>query len=85
MTDKQQADKGNVVKVGIGMLVKPTPEWMKYILRTVLYVSMAWAFLAPTFTNLSPELLAGINAWLLRINGLLSITIKFFGWTPAEN
>lgn len=80
MSDAQQAAQGKVIGVGVGMLDKPTPMWMKYILRTVLYLSAVWAFLAPTLTEITPDTLNVINMWLLRINGLLSLTIKFFGW-----
>jgi hypothetical protein len=85
ISDKEQKELGKVIRPGIAMLNKPTPQWMKYILRTVLYLSAVWAFLAPTITELSAEQLNTINMWLLRINGLLSVTIKFWGWTYEEN
>lgn len=84
-TDKQQAQQGKVIKVGVAQLNNPTPQVFKYILRTVLYISSLWAFLAPTLTNISPDTLSEINMWLLRANGLLSVTIKFFGWSDPEN
>lgn len=84
ISDAAQKSQGKVIGAGIEMLNKPTPQWMKYILRTVLYLSAVWAFLAPTITELTPETLNVINMWLLRINGLLSVTIKFFGWKSPE-
>lgn len=71
-------------KFGVNQLSNPTPTWMKYIQRGILYISTLWAFLAPTFTNISPELLAEINMWLLRGNGILSVTTKFFGWSDTN-
>lgn len=56
----------------------PTPKWAKFIFRTVLFASMLWAFLAPTFTDLSEQTLGVINMWLLRANGIIRISIQFF-------
>lgn len=85
LSDKDQKGQGKVIGVGVGMLNKPTPQWMKYILRTVLYLSTLWAFLAPTLTDIPAHILSDINMWLLRANGILSVTIKFFGWTCEPN
>lgn len=79
-------EAGKVVKVGLQGLNNPTPMWMKYVTRTILYLSMVWAFLAPTFTELDEHTLNTINLWLLRANGILNITTKFFGWAdPNES
>lgn len=80
ISDKEQKEMGKEIVVGMQALNKPTPIWMKYIMRGFLYLSMLWAFLAPTLTDIPAYLLADINMWLLRGNGILSITIKFFGW-----
>lgn len=75
------------LKFGVGQLQNPTPQFVNYIQRGFLYLSMLWAFLAPTLTSIPPNILSEINMWLLRGNGILSITSKFFGWdfTPPTN
>ncbi len=67
------------VSLGLKSLQRPTPDILKTIFKGVLFLSVVWSFLAPTFTEMPPDVLHKIDAWLLRGNGLVRITISFFG------
>lgn len=87
MTDIQTpvSDTANkVIKFGINQLNKPTPMILKYIFRTVSFLSGLWALLSGQFTHLTPEMTAEIFKWLLIANTAMHYAIKFFGWNYTD-
>lgn len=84
-TDKDQAAQGKTVQVGIAMLSKPTPQWMKYILRGVALVSGIWALLPQDLLMVDDHDYGMINKWIIVINTVILFVIKFFGWSYPDN
>lgn len=80
MSDEQFKEQGATLKVGVDQLNNPTPMWLKYIFRTVLYLSALWTLIAPMLTDLSEIQLAEITKWLFIANTAINVAIKFFGW-----
>lgn len=74
-------DNNKTVTVGIPSLQKPTPNGLRIAFRTLLWLSAAWAMISPVATEIPPDTLAIINKYLLLLNGLVNMSIKFFGVT----
>lgn len=77
MTDINSQD-GKVVKFGIGQLQNPTPLFVKYTFRCILFISALWALLSTQF-GLPADVMAMINKWLLIGNSTINLAIQFFG------
>lgn len=79
------------ISIGIPSLSKPTPMGLRYVMRGLLWLSAAWAMTSPVITEISPESLAIVNKYLLLLNGLVNMSIKFFGvniepeYKPMDN
>ena len=72
------------VKVGLKQFNNPTPKAAKNVFKAVLFLGVAWSFLAPTITELPPETISMINTWVLRLVGLVRVGISFFGLDYKE-
>lgn len=77
-------DEKGIVKIGIKQFSNPTPKAAKNVFKTVLFIGVAWSFLAPTITEIPPEKIAMINTWVLRLVGLVRVGISFFGLDYKE-
>ncbi len=77
-------EKKGVLKIGFSQIGNPTPIAAKYVFKAVLFLAVAWSFIAPTITELSPETIAIINTWSLRLVGLVRVSIAFFGLDYKE-
>jgi len=84
LTDSQQADAGKVIKVGLAQLNHPTPNWINWIFRAILYTSGLFALISTQLplTNIQVE---HIDKWLLIGNTLVHFSTKFFGWDFKDN
>lgn len=80
MTDKMQAAKGKVVKIGIQQIANPTPSWMKNIFRAIAFLSGVWALLPQDLIGCDDNLYGQVNRWIIVGNTVILFAIKFFGW-----
>jgi hypothetical protein len=86
VTNQMNEEKGKVVKFGLDQIGNPTPTGAKVFFRIVLYVSALWAIASPSITELPASTLETINKYLLLANGLINVTIQFWGWDfPTNN
>lgn len=83
-SDKDQAEQGKVVKIGIGQITNPTPLWAKYIFRAYTFLAGLWAILAPNITTIDEHTMAEINKWILIGVPVIHYAIKFFGWDYSD-
>jgi hypothetical protein len=90
-TDSLARSQGKTIKIGWNQLNNPTPEIAKIVFRIILYISALWAMVSPAITEIDPATLATVNKYLLLANGVVNVTIRFFGWdikstsAPAGN
>lgn len=66
---------------GVPSLSKPTPNGLRLAFRLILWLSAAWAMVSGSITEIPAETLAIINKYLLLLNGVTNMSIKFFGVT----
>lgn len=85
MSDEQQVKEGKVLKFGVAQLNNETPAFMKYIFRTIAFISGVWALLPQDLLCLDDHHYARANKWILLANTLLLFAIKFFGWDEKNN
>lgn len=83
-TDKQNKNDGKVVKVGIAQLTNQTPDWARLTFRIILYISAVYVMAIQPNLDLSQELQAMINKYIICGNAIMNVTIKFFGWAPQN-
>jgi len=84
MSDQEQLQEGKVVKFGIGQLTNDTPLFIKYIMRTVAFLSGVWGLLPQDLIAMDDHTYGQVNRWILVVNAVLLFAIKFFGWdTPT--
>lgn len=79
-TDKAQKNDGKVVKFGVKQLANDTPLWARYIFRTVLYLSAVYVMAVQPTLDLPTGIEAIINKYIVLLNAVVNVTIKFTGW-----
>ena len=72
------------IKFGMKSLQQPTPQWMKNVFKTILYLTGLWALLAPMLTNIPENTSAEVNKWCLISLSILRFTIAFFRYDFSE-
>lgn len=81
ISDKEQAAQGKTVQVGLGMITKPTPNWIKNIFRGFSAASGIWGivYLAKP-AGLNIDFANDVNSWIVLGLPAMHYIIKLFGW-----
>lgn len=58
---------------------KPTPPVLKNVFKAILFASAIWALAIAPNLDIPDAVVASINKWLLVGNGIVKVTIGFFG------
>jgi hypothetical protein len=80
-SDSQQKSLGKKFAVGLDQLNNPTPMWIKWPIRVLIFLTGLWAYLEPQMTDLVPADLAYlIGRWSTIITAVLFFLSKTTGW-----
>lgn len=68
------------VKFGVKQLNSPTPKYLKNFFKAFLFLSGAWAIIAPAATQIPAGVQADINKWIIVGLALMRFAISFWGY-----
>lgn len=74
----------SVIQKAITNFKKPTPQWLKNIFTTLLFLSGVWALGIPIFAKIPEEIKNEVNSWIVSLLPIFRFAIQFFKYDYSE-